>query len=239
MSRKRLLGRAFVAGWVVVGGLQLASAQGLAGSDAAAAPGAATGGVVNAAPAAASALPPTTPAAQAPAGAATQSTIDELQQLIQSHALTEMRTAYNGSYGASLLFNVQSATYYVALFQQKAFWRVVKTTSEARAEAVFHDFSKQAESLASSELQATRLEAQKAQTDRQIAVVQERANRLQADLQVAREQQAAVNDRQKATRAEAAALQAQRDALQAQLRQLQMQVQSLQRQADAGLPGSR
>lgn len=50
MSHKRLLGRAFVAGWVVVGGLQLASAQGLAGSDAAAAPGAATGGVVNAAP---------------------------------------------------------------------------------------------------------------------------------------------------------------------------------------------
>ncbi|WP_246797730.1 DUF2968 domain-containing protein [Burkholderia perseverans] len=240
MSHKRVLGRTFVAGLMMAGGLQVALAQGLAGSDDAAAPVAASGGVVNAAPAAVGALPPTTPAAQAPAGGATaQSTIDELQQLIQSHSLTEMRTAYNGSYGASLLFSIQNATYYVALFQQKAFWRVVKTSNEARAEAVFHDFSKQAESLATSELQATRLEAQKAQTDKQIAVVQERASRLQADLQVAREQQAAVNNRQKATRTEAAALQAQRDALQAQLRQLQMQVRSLQRQADAGLPGNR
>ncbi|AJX00441.1 MULTISPECIES: DUF2968 domain-containing protein [Burkholderia] len=242
MSHKRVLGRTFIAGLVVAGGFQVAQAQGLAGSDNAApavSPAAqSSGGVVNSAPAAPSALPQ---AAQPTAGdgaGTTQSTIDELQQQIQSHALTEMRTAYNGSYGASLLFNIKDGTYYVALFQQKAFWRVIKTSNEARAEAVFRDFSKQAESLAASELQAARLEAQKAQTDKQIAVVQDRANRLQADLQIAREQQAAVNNRQKATRSETASLQAQRDALQAQLRQLQMQVRSLQRQADAGLPGN-
>ncbi|EEH27556.1 conserved hypothetical protein [Burkholderia pseudomallei Pakistan 9] len=44
-----------------------------------------------------------------------------------------MRTTYNGSYGASLLLNIQEGTYFVALFQQKAFWRVIRTASEARA----------------------------------------------------------------------------------------------------------
>lgn len=241
MSHKRVLGRAFVAGLLVAGGLQVVQAQGLAGSDDAAPAASSRGGVVNSAPAASSALPPTSAGAQQSSSAAdgaTQSTVDELQQQIQTHSLTEMRTAYNGSYGASLLFSIKDSTYYVALFQQKAFWRVIKTTNEARAEAVFRDFSKQAESLSATELQAARLEAQKSQTDKQIAVVQDRANRLQADLQIAREQQVAVNNRQKATRSEAASLQSQRDALQAQLRQLQMQVRSLQRQADAGLPGN-
>ncbi|WP_176055746.1 DUF2968 domain-containing protein, partial [Paraburkholderia caribensis] len=147
-------GRTFIAGMVVAGGLQVAQAQGLAGSDNAApavSPAAqSSGGVVNSAPAAPSALPQ---AAQPTAGdcaGTTQSTIDELQQQIQSHALTEMRTAYRGSFGASLLFNISAGTYYVALFQQKAFWRVIKTSNEARAEAVFRDFSKQAESLAGS-----------------------------------------------------------------------------------------
>ncbi|MEK6424745.1 MAG: DUF2968 domain-containing protein [Burkholderia gladioli] len=240
MSHKRVLGRAFVAGLLVAGGLQVVQAQGLAGSDDAAPAATSRGGVVNSAPAASSALPPASAGApqSSAADGATQSTVDELQQQIQSHSLTEMRTAYNGSYGASLLFSIKDSTYYIALFQQKAFWRVIKTTNEARAEAVFRDFSKQAESLSATELQAARLEAQKSQTDKQIAVVQDRANRLQADLQIAREQQVAVNNRQKATRSEAASLQSQRDALQAQLRQLQMQVRSLQRQADAGLPGN-
>lgn len=240
MSHKRVLGRAFVAGLLVAGGLQVVQAQGLAGSDDAAPAASSRGGVVNSAPAASSALPPASAGAQQSSAAdgTTQSTVDELQQQIQAHSLTEMRTAYNGSYGASLLFSIKDSTYYIALFQQKAFWRVIKTTNEARAEAVFRDFSKQAESLSATELQAARLEAQKSQTDKQIAVVQDRANRLQADLQIAREQQVAVNNRQKATRSEAASLQSQRDALQAQLRQLQMQVRSLQRQADAGLPGN-
>ncbi len=245
MSQKRVLGRTFVAGLVFAGGLQAVQAQGLAGSDDSAS-AASSGSVVNSAPAASSALPATSGArasqsqAQAPQAlpgdGGTQSTIDELQQKIQAHSLTEMRTAYNGSYGASLLFSITDSTYYVALFQQKAFWRVIKTTNEARAEAVFRDFAKQADSLSASELQAARLEAQKTQTDKQIAVVQDRANRLQADLQIAREQQAAVNNRQKATRSETASLAAQRDALQAQLRDLQAKVRSLQRQTDAGLP---
>ncbi|WP_323118056.1 DUF2968 domain-containing protein [Burkholderia alba] len=240
MSHKLVVGRACIA-LAAIGGMQGAQAQAL-DSDKVAAPAisvAPASGVVNLSTANSQPLPATSPQpSPASNDAGTQSTIDDLQRQIQAHELTEMRTTYNGSYGASLLFNIKDGTYFVALFQQKAFWRVVKTTNEVRAEAVYRDFSRQAESLAATELQAAKLESQKAQTDRQIAVVQERASRLQADLNVAREQQAAVANRQKATRNETAALQAQKDALQAQLRQLQQQVRSLQRQADAGLPNT-
>lgn len=147
-----------------------------------------------------------------------------------------MRTTYNGSYGASLLLNIQDSTYFVALFQQKAFWRVIRTASEARAEAVYRDFAKQSEMLAVNELQAAKLESQKAQTDRQIAAAQERASRLQADLTIAREQRAAVATRQKDKLDEAVALREQKNEREGQLRKLQQQVRSLQRQADAGLP---
>ncbi|WP_179403652.1 DUF2968 domain-containing protein [Burkholderia guangdongensis] len=168
-----------------------------------------------------------------------QSTIDELQRQIQAHALTEMRTSYNGSYGASLLFNVGDGTYFVALFQQKAFWRVIRTDNDTRAEAIYRDFSRQAERLATNELQAAKLASQKAQTDRQIAVTQARAQRLQTDLSIAREQQASVADRQREARSETVALQAQQAQLQSQLRALQQQVRSLERQTDAGLPAAR
>jgi chromosome segregation ATPase len=147
-----------------------------------------------------------------------------------------MRTSYNGSYGASLLFSVKDGSYFVALFQQKAFWRVIKTYDETRAEAIYRDFSRQAERLAVNELRAAKLESQKAQMDRQIEVAQERARRLQADISIAREQQVAVADRQKNVRNETAALQAQQAELQSQLRALQQRVRSLQREADAGLP---
>ena len=212
----------------MVGGMQGAYAQGLAG------------GTTQAA-AVQSASAPVVPIpaidVQTQAGEATgQITIDDLQRQIQTHALTEMRTSYNGSYGASLLFNVKDGAYFVALFQQKAFWRVIKTYNDVRAEAIYRNFAQQAERLAVEELRTARLESQKAQTDRKIEVAQERARRLQADLSIAREQQAAVADRQKTVRSEAAALQSQQAQLQAQLRALQQQVRALQREADAGLP---
>lgn len=231
MSHMTGLGRACVL-LAMVGGMRGAYAQGLASS---------TSPAVQQASAPVAAIPAIDPQVQSSvqpqAGETTgQSTVDELQRQIQSHALTEMRTSYNGSYGASLLFNVKDGSYFVALFQQKAFWRVVKTYDESRAELIYRDFSRQAERLAVNELRAAKLESQKAQMDRQIEVTQERARRLQADISIAREQQAAVADRQKNVRNETAALQAQQAELQAQLRSLQQQVRSLQREADAGLP---
>ena len=164
--------------------------------------------------------------------------VAELQQMIRGSDLKELRTTYNGSYGASMLFYPQEMTYYVALFQQKTFWRVIKTEDETRAEMIYKDFARQTMQLSDIEIRRTRLEAQKAFTERMIALSQDRANRLQADLAVAHQQQTIVNNEQQQTRAEATALAQQKSAAQAQLRDAQRQVQELQRQLDSGLPGS-
>ncbi|HEY3596139.1 MAG TPA: DUF2968 domain-containing protein, partial [Paraburkholderia sp.] len=84
----------------------------------------------------------------------------------------------------------------------------------------------------------TKLEAQKAFTDRMIALSQDRANRLQADLSIARQQQTIVNSLQQQTRGEATALQQQKVQAQEQLRAAQRQVRDLQRQLDTGLPAA-
>ncbi|CAB3773671.1 DUF2968 domain-containing protein [Paraburkholderia humisilvae] len=162
--------------------------------------------------------------------------VAELQQMIHGPDLTEMRTTYNGSYGASLLFYGKEMTYYVALFQQKNFWRVIKTQDDQRAEMIYKDFVRQTAQLSDVEIRRTRLEAQKALTERLIALSQDRANRLQADLMIARQQQAIVSDQQQQNRAEATALQQQKTQAQAQLRDAQRQVRDLQRQLDSGLP---
>lgn len=191
----------------------------------------------------------TTPAA-APVAAASQTialtpdeakqsatgNVAELQQKIHSADLTELRTTYNGSYGASLLFYGKDMTYYVALFQQKNFWRVIKTQDEARAEQIYRDFARQTAQLSDVEIRRTKLEAQKAYTDHLVALSQERANRLQADLNIAHEQQTIVNSMQQQTRAEAVALAQQKAQSQEQLRVAQRQVRDLQRQLESGLP---
>ncbi|MFM0021454.1 DUF2968 domain-containing protein [Paraburkholderia azotifigens] len=161
--------------------------------------------------------------------------VAELQQKIHGADVTELRTTYNGSYGASLLFYGKDMTYYVALFQQKNFWRVIKTQDEARAEQIYRDFARQTAQLSDVEIRRTKLEAQKAYTDHLVALSQERANRLQADLNIAHEQQTIVNSMQQQTRAEAAALAQQKAQSQEQLRAAQRQVRDLQRQLESGL----
>ena len=161
--------------------------------------------------------------------------VAELQQKIHGADITELRTTYNGSYGASLLFYGKDMTYYVALFQQKNFWRVIKTQDEARAEQIYRDFARQTAQLSDVEIRRTKLEAQKAYTDRLVALSQERASRLQADLNIAHEQQTIVNSMQQQTRAEAAALAQQKAQSQEQLRATQRQVRDLQRQLESGL----
>ena len=162
--------------------------------------------------------------------------VAELQQMIRGSDLNELRTTYNGTYGASLLFYGKEMTYYVALFQNKTFWRVIKTSDETRAEAIYRDFVQKTLQLSDVEIRRTRLEAQKAYTAHMIALTQDHANRLQADLAIARQQQALVADQQKQTRAQANALQVERTAAQDQLRAVQRQVQELQRQVEGGLP---
>jgi Protein of unknown function (DUF2968) len=136
--------------------------------------------------------------------------IAELQQMIRDGKVTELRTTYNGSYGASMLFYPDEMTFYIALFQQKKFWRVIKTQVDARAETVYADFSKNTAALADSEIRRTKLEAEKSFADRLIGVQQE--------------QQEAIRS-----------LRAEQDTAQAQLRALQSKVQDLQRESDTDI----
>lgn len=176
---------------------------------------------------------------RADASGSTQGDVADLMQLIHDGGLVEMRTTYNGGYGASLFFHAPSMTYYVALFQDKHFWRVIRTSDQSRAETIYSGFARQTSQLAEVEIRRAQLQAQKASIERVINESQARAQRLQADIEVARAQEAKVADYQRQTQDETLALRDEKEKAQAQLRQLQQQVLQLQHQAEAGLPGTR
>lgn len=236
MDHKSKLRQITLAAFIAMGAVQGVNAQALPDSGTSA-------GVVSQ-PGATTALPATLPPEQAQTNALTPDeakqsaagNVAELQQMIHGSDLSELRTTYNGSYGASLLFYGKEMTYYVALFQQKNFWRVIKTQDAARADMIYKDFVRQTLQLSDVEIRRTQLEAQKAFTERMIALSQDRANRLQADLDVAHQQQTIVANQQQQTRAQATALAQQKAAAQDQLRATQRQVRELQRQLETGLP---
>jgi hypothetical protein len=227
-----------IGGWGITGGAyaQLAAPNGAAPVAGASAP-------VVALPADSSALPVTGASPdQTAAASATdeakeaQGNVAELQRMIHGNDLAELRTSYNGTYGASLLLYGKEMTYYVVLFQQKNFWRVIKTQDDTRAEAIYADFVKKSAQLADVEVQRAKLAAQKVYTERLIALSQERADRLQADLDVARQQQTIAAGRQKQAHEEATALETQKRAAQEQLRVLRRHVRALQGETELGLP---
>ncbi|WP_144113600.1 DUF2968 domain-containing protein [Paraburkholderia sp. BCC1886] len=235
MDRKSNLRQIALAALIALGTVQVAGAQALANGASAA---------VVSQPGTTAPLPGTPQAGQQGATALTPDeakqsaagNVAELQQMIRGSDLSELRTTYNGSYGASLLFYGKEMTYYVALFQQKNFWRVIKTQDATRADMIYQGFARQTQQLSEVEIRRTQLEAQKAFTERMIALSQDRANRLQADLDVAHQQQSIVASQQQQTRAEATALAQQKASAQDQLKAAQRQVRELQRQLDSGLP---
>lgn len=168
--------------------------------------------------------------------AAAQGNVAELAQMLHDGRIVEMRTTYNGSYGASLMFDPREMTYYVALFQDKHLWRVIKSQEKNRAELVYANFVQQTAQLADVEIRRTELQAQKLFLERVIALQANRAEQLQADLNVARSQQVEVAQRQKSAQEQTQALQVEKRAAQVQLRDLQEQVRQLERQAETGLP---
>ncbi|AET91639.1 putative signal peptide protein [Burkholderia sp. YI23] len=179
----------------------------------------------------------TNAASTTPDGAAAKNgDVAELERLIAGRKITELRKTLNGSFGASLSYFPEQMIYYAALFQQNAIWRVVKTQNDARAEAIYSDFAKMSVTLADAEIRRIKLEAEKAYADRQIAVQQERANRLQADLDIARAQQGQVTNYQQEQQNAVRELRTEQAAAQAQLRALQLRVQELQKQADGDFP---
>ncbi|AKQ56845.1 DUF2968 domain-containing protein [Bordetella hinzii] len=171
--------------------------------------------------------PVTPPPPPAPAPRAS-STATELQGLIQSRQVSELRTAYNGSYGASLLFKPDDQTYFVALFQQKDFWRVVKTKSPAQAEATYRSFVARSAELADIEIRRIRLQAEYNKAEQQLAARNAELASLQADQALRQEQEQQVAARQAQSRQETQALSEQNKDVREQLRNLQRQIDSLQ-----------
>lgn len=173
---------------------------------------------------------PVTPPAAAPAPAPprAQSTATELQGLIQARQVSELRTAYNGSYGASLLFKPDEQVYYVALFQQKDFWRVVKTKSSNQAEATYRAFVQRSAELADIDIQRIRLQAEYTRSEQQLAQRNAELAALQADQQLRQEQERQVAARQEQSRQETQALTEQNQDVRDQLRALQRQIDALQ-----------
>jgi hypothetical protein len=128
------------------------------------------------------------PASSAQPNPAASSIVDDFRRLIENHQLTELRTTYNSSYGASLLFQPDKLTYYVALFHGKDFWRVIRTDSYDEAQNVYHTLVAQTEELAKVDIDTLRLQATKQYTDKLVSMNQQRLQNLERDAEYQRQQ---------------------------------------------------
>lgn len=160
------------------------------------------------------------------------STVNYLRQLMDSHKLTELRTTYNGSYGTSLLFQADKLTYFVALFHDKVFWRVIRTDSESNADSIYRAFAAQTEQLAQVDIDTLRLEAGKKYAEQMVAMNEQRLQNLQKD--AARQQQQAqqVAALQQQAKQQAVSLSTDLRATSNQLDSVQQSIRKLEAQQD-------
>ncbi|HWW06676.1 DUF2968 domain-containing protein [Collimonas sp.] len=160
----------------------------------------------------------------------TNSTFGELRQMMQDQSVSELRTTYNGSYGASLLFQKDERNYYVALFQGKKFWRVVKTASDTQAGRIYQSFVRQSEKLAKVENRRIKLEADMQFTERQIAAGQTRLLVLQNDAAIRQQQEKIVSAQQEQARGRAQLLSENAQAAKRESRDLQNRIRFMEQQ---------
>lgn len=158
------------------------------------------------------------------------STVANLQQLIDSHQLTELRTTYSATYGTSLLFQADKLIYYVALFHNKQFWRVIHTDSYDDAERIYNTFVTQTRDLAQVEIDATRLQAGKAYAERMIALNQERLRNLQQDEGYQQQQAKEVAAAQQQAKQQAMSLSADLHSTSSQLDSMKQRIDALEKQ---------
>ena len=171
------------------------------------------------------AAPPATPA-----NSTVGNTVSELQRLMNDQQLTELRTTYNGNYGASLLFHAESLNYYVAMFQDKEFWRVIRTESVDNAESLYVTFAEQTKQLAQVHLDAVRLQAGKAYSERLVALNERRLRGLQEEVEQQRQQSLQVSNAIEERKQQAVALSSDLRATNTQLEALNQQIKALQAQ---------
>jgi len=139
------------------------------------------------------AVPATPPSSEASVGA-----VAHLRQLVDSHQLTQLRTTFNGDYGATLFFQPEKLSYYVAMFHGDAYWRVIQTDSERNAESIYNAFAQQSEKLAEVDIDALRLKAGNTYAEQMVALNEKRLQNLQQDAnrQQQQAQQVAVQQQQ-------------------------------------------
>lgn len=173
---------------------------------------------------------PAPPAHAAPAAAGPNSIVDDFHQLIANHQLTELRTTYNSSYGASLLFQPEKLNYYVALFHGKDFWRVIRTDSYDEAQNVYHTFVSQTEELAKVDIDTLRLQATKQFTDRMVALNQQQLQNLERDAEYQRQQAQQVASQQQQAEQQSSSLTADLRASNSELDAVRERIRALEEQ---------
>jgi hypothetical protein len=171
------------------------------------------------------------PAPASSVAPASASVVDEFHQLIASHQLTELRTTYNSSYGASLLFQPDRLNYYVALFHGKDFWRVIRTDSYDEAENVYHTFVAQTEELAKVDIDTLRLQATKQYTDRVVQMNQQHLQNLERDAEYQRQQAQQVAAQQQQAEQQSSSLTADLRASNNELDSVREHIRALEEQA--------
>lgn len=176
-------------------------------------------------PATASGAAPVAPQADVPAS---NTTVAELQGLIRDHKVDELRTIYNASYGASMLFKPDDLTYYVVLFQQRNFWQVVKTQSAQQADMAYRAYAARTAELAQADFERIRLEAENAKAQELLNARLARLGTLQADQALRQQQDQQVASRQNQINAETDRLNQQQQIARTQLSNLQRQIEALQ-----------
>ncbi|HEV2679022.1 MAG TPA: DUF2968 domain-containing protein [Rhodanobacter sp.] len=192
---------------------------------------------------AAAAEPPSSTATQVSAAQSdsTESTSYDLQQLIDAHQLVELRNTHNGTYGTSLLFQADKLSYYVALFHDKTFWRVIRTDSVKDAESIYRTFVAQTEKLAEVDIDTIRLQAGKKYADLMVSMNEQRLHQLQKDLTRQQRQGQQVAALQEHGRQQAVSLSTDLRATSSQLETVQQNIRQLQAQQEnpaLTLPGT-
>ncbi len=182
---------------------------------------------------------PVTQAAAVPDGTV-GNTVEELRRLMDGDQLTELRTTYNGNYGASLLFHTDTLHYYVALFRDREFWRVIKTESVEDAERYYRTFVAQTEELAQVYIDTVRLDAGKRFTERMVALNEQRLRNLQQEVSMQQQQSQQVSAALQQARQQAVSLSTdlrtshgELDAINARIKALQ----AMQANPELSLPG--
>ncbi len=171
---------------------------------------------------------PVTAISAADADGTDKITIAELETLIKNQRVVELRTAYNGPYGTSLLFNSEEMTYYIASFQQKNFWRVLRMTSDTRAEQTYREQMAETERMAAADIRRIKLEAERQATEKQIAQKASRLSALQNDAALRKQQEEKMAQQQDQNRQQVAALSSEQQTARTQLTTLENKIQALE-----------